>query len=354
MTPQVRVLLAMSSPLVRARLRRALQADETVLVVEEAGDAEQAVRGAMHSAPQLLLCDERIVMHAALGELFRTRKPLYRIVLVSANPRVNLHAYPVPISGLIPLDMDPEEMGARLRFALRTADEQPAAPPRVKGMEHRFVVAEGVAQRGSTLIGGATHALEDPDTVRAQARTVKLDTETRRRQEPAQDRLAAVLRAMQQEGGLQRRDPVTGLANTKALGLGLRALPDLNHPTALVILDLWYAAGTQAPQSAAAQDDVLRGIAAALRANVRQDDMICRIDGMTFAIVMPGLDPKTAPGPLSRLRRSMSRLQFNATATGPGPVIAIGVGYWREGIPPSQPLEIGWQAMLAERSQNAG
>ena len=387
MAQAARVLLAMSSPLVRVRLRHVLLQDPSIILVGEATDGPQAAQVTLDRAPQIILCDERILADPSIEALFSPRmgKVNYRVVVVAANARTVNRAGPVPVVAVLPIDLPGEEMGGELQLALRVDvdhSDPPLAPRRVAGMEHRFVSADnfqtddpmpgdkktellqrmppqpgkrtptqGMPTQGLSRTPGS--GLTHLSTAGLTLRTTRLGGVSRRNQDAAQDRLSSLLRAIQSEQVLQR-DVVTGLANTKALGNALRVLPTVGHPAAVVVVDLWYAPGTSVPSDSRIQEGILRSAGAALRANTRQEDMVCRLDGMTFAIVMPGLDGGTAPTPLGRLREAMDRLR-PATEERPYALsVALGVGLWEPGMPAALPLERAWRAMVAERDANRG
>jgi diguanylate cyclase len=177
--------------------------------------------------------------------------------------------------------------------------------------------------------------------------------EDRRRPRSSQhDRLAELLMLMQSSRSEEGTDAVTGLGNKRTLGMALRALPNVNLPAAVVVVDLWYRLGTAPPTAALMQDAMLRAVGGTLRATVRQGDLICRLDGLTFAIVMPGLDKTTMAVPLQRIREAMSRLRLAPNEGSSEPLVAIGTGFWEPGLPPAHPLEVGWQAMLAQRESS--
>jgi GGDEF domain-containing protein len=374
-TTQVRVLLAMSSPLVRLRLRHVLLQDPTINLIGEANDGPQVAQVARDLGPQIILCDERILAEPSLEAFFTPRvgKVDCRVVVVAANVRTVPRQGRIPVVAVLPIDLPADDMGPELQQAVQIdLTEEKPAPTRVAGYEDRFVSADDFRQGADGRAGSGTEILRrvtppveqhlpmpgmtrapgmglpQPPTGGMILRTTRLGGVSRRREHPAQDRLASLLKNIQGEQA-QQRDSVTGLANTKALGNALRILPTIGHPAAVVLVDLWYAPHTPVPSDPQAQAGILRAAGAALRAHTRSEDLICRLDGMTFAIVMPGLDATTAPTPMRRLRNSMEFLRQPTDERPYALAVAMGVGFWEHGIPPAQPLERGWRAMVAER-----
>jgi diguanylate cyclase (GGDEF)-like protein len=58
------------------------------------------------------------------------------------------------------------------------------------------------------------------------------------------------------------------------------------------------------------REDALDHVAAVMRAGLRRDDSIARLDGDGFTIIIPGADERAATRVAARLRRSLERLQI--------------------------------------------
>jgi GGDEF domain-containing protein/DNA-binding NarL/FixJ family response regulator len=378
MTTVIRVLVAMSSPLIRLRLKHALAMGATIRVVAEAIDPQQTADLVAQVEPHIILCDERVLEHAAFQALFSNKrnKVQYRVVLVTPNIRAGARGGTVPITALLPIDLPAEELVMRLHTAMAIDINEkppPSAPSsQVTELKHRFVIAEQKppppSQRTSPLppsLPGdsappplrSTELLNEDGTMVLP--TMPYQTQTMRQtrgfedrrhiRKARHDRLAEVLLTMQSSRAVEGLDSITGLGNKRTLGMALRALPSVNLPAAVVVVDLWYRLGTAPPTATIMQDAILRAVGGTLKATVRQGDLICRLDGLTFAIVMPGLDKTTMSIPLQRMREAMSRLRLAPGERGSEPLVAMGVGFWEPGLPPAHPLEVGWQAMLAQR-----
>ena len=121
------------------------------------------------------------------------------------------------------------------------------------------------------------------------------------------DRLRAQLR-----DGLQLAvtDPLTDLFNRR-YGLGHLArvhqrAVDRNRPYALMLVDLDRFKAVNDTHGHAAGDTVLRSVAARLRDGLRNVDLIARIGGEEFLIVLPDIGPTDAMRAADRLRRAVS------------------------------------------------
>jgi GGDEF domain-containing protein len=158
--------------------------------------------------------------------------------------------------------------------------------------------------------------------------------------------LKGMLRSLQ-EDAVHERDPLTGLPDNRALELVLSAVPAVNQPAAVVVLDVWSPLG--AVGNLDAQKALLHSVGSALRVNVRRDDLVCYVKDMMFAVVLPGVEPLTAARPLHRLRLAMEYVRQPAHQRVQRLSMAVGVGFWHPNTPSTDPFEQGWRAMVAER-----
>jgi two-component system cell cycle response regulator len=101
-------------------------------------------------------------------------------------------------------------------------------------------------------------------------------------------------------------DPLTGLRNRRFLDGALQDHLARGTPFTLMILDIDHFKRVNDQHGHDAGDDVLRVVAQRLRGALREDDLICRLGGEEFAIVMPGADVDSARVIAERARQAIS------------------------------------------------
>jgi diguanylate cyclase (GGDEF)-like protein len=105
-------------------------------------------------------------------------------------------------------------------------------------------------------------------------------------------------------------DDLTGLANRRHflehLHLRIADAQRTGHPVTLAIFDIDHFKPINDQYGHAAGDAVLRAIGAACKTAVRTEDLIGRIGGEEFAMIMPATDPDAAFGIVDRLREAVA------------------------------------------------
>jgi len=124
-------------------------------------------------------------------------------------------------------------------------------------------------------------------------------------------------RVVSEQQRQSKRDPLTGLPNRMALDAYLAAHPRPGRavePQALVLIDLDHFKDVNDTQGHAAGDQFLRDSASAWRAALRPDDLLFRVGGDEFLLVLPQTTVEAAGELVSRLREaSLGPLSFGAT-----------------------------------------
>ena len=125
---------------------------------------------------------------------------------------------------------------------------------------------------------------------------------------------------------LSSRDALTGLANRRAFALALAREVDRvarsGEPALLLMLDIDHFKRVNDNWGHAAGDQVLKAVATALLDSVRPMDLVARVGGEEFAIILPSCATSFGETVAERVRRRIERMPV---AIGPGEQIAVTV-----------------------------
>jgi diguanylate cyclase (GGDEF)-like protein len=106
-----------------------------------------------------------------------------------------------------------------------------------------------------------------------------------------------------------RSDPLTGMANGRVweqeLPSALRRAERLGHSLSVVLVDLDHFKGYNDRYGDSAGDNVLREIGLRWRAQIRDIDLLARIGGEEFGLLLPGCDADGALAIVNRLREAI-------------------------------------------------
>ena len=105
-------------------------------------------------------------------------------------------------------------------------------------------------------------------------------------------------------------DPLTGLYNRRYMNTHGRALVEeagqRGRALSVLVMDLDYFKKVNDTFGHDAGDEVLREVATRLKKQLRRLDVICRIGGEEFAVLLPGADVRMAQQVAERLRRAVA------------------------------------------------
>jgi diguanylate cyclase (GGDEF)-like protein len=156
---------------------------------------------------------------------------------------------------------------------------------------------------------------------------------------------------------LATTDGLTGLRNRRHFDARLdeewRRFQDTRLPGALLMLDIDWFKKINDQYGHAAGDEVLIGVARMLREHMRADDIVGRVGGEEFAIVLPASSPQEARETAERLRQYIASTPIHTEA---GDIsISVSVGATLFGIDDSATASISKRADEAlYTSKNAG
>lgn len=118
---------------------------------------------------------------------------------------------------------------------------------------------------------------------------------------------------------LSSRDALTGLANRRsfdlALGREIDRVARSGEPALLLSLDIDHFKRINDTWGHAAGDEVLRTVASVLQETVRPMDLVARVGGEEFAIILPNCPEAFGETVAERLRR---KVQATSIAVAPG------------------------------------
>ena len=121
--------------------------------------------------------------------------------------------------------------------------------------------------------------------------------------------LASLREHLEAERALARHDPLTGLANRRHFdelaGREIARARRYGHATTLVFLDVDGLKAINDRRGHAAGDRLLRTVGSLLTEAVRVLDVVARIGGDEFVVLLPGTDLDTAQPLLSRLHEGL-------------------------------------------------
>lgn len=132
-------------------------------------------------------------------------------------------------------------------------------------------------------------------------------------------------------------DPLTGLANRRAFDLELRAIAaraSRSSPAHLVMADIDHFKRVNDVHGHDIGDEVLRIVGEVLLSNVRRDNLVARVGGDEFGILLPRASPHYTAGIAIRLRERVASRRL-AVRGRPEVIeritLSIGVAGWRAG-----------------------
>ena len=112
------------------------------------------------------------------------------------------------------------------------------------------------------------------------------------------------------------RDPLTGLASKETflerLGVEVRSAASTGRPLAVIVADVDHLRKVVDTHGRDAATGVLKKLSGVLRAIVRDEDLVARLEDDDFAVILSGLGRGSARQIAARLRSNVERTRFTA------------------------------------------
>ncbi|MBE7419631.1 MAG: GGDEF domain-containing protein [Ideonella sp.] len=128
---------------------------------------------------------------------------------------------------------------------------------------------------------------------------------------------------------LSSRDPLTGLANRRSFELALAREIDRvarsGEPVLLLALDIDHFKRVNDTHGHAAGDVVLRAVGRALGETVRPMDLVARVGGEEFSILLPNCPAAFGPQVAERIRERVARRPVDIGAGG-SVAVSVSIG----------------------------
>ncbi len=132
------------------------------------------------------------------------------------------------------------------------------------------------------------------------------------------------------------QDPLTGLANRRHFNQRLSAEIELagasGRPLVLALLDLDHFKDVNDQLGHGVGDDVLRTLAELMHQHFRADDLLARIGGEEFALVLPGLGIREARNACERLRLGVASHPWARIHPQLQVTMSAGIASWQSGL----------------------
>jgi diguanylate cyclase (GGDEF)-like protein len=137
------------------------------------------------------------------------------------------------------------------------------------------------------------------------------------------DRLATEIASL---ADLSATDPLTGIANRRKLDAALAAFCSTGRASgALMLIDIDAFKAINDRYGHPAGDQCLREVAQCLTSRLRPGDLLARMGGEEFAVLLPGMTPAEATEAAERLRQAVEVLEVMVNGAAVRVTISVGV-----------------------------
>jgi diguanylate cyclase (GGDEF)-like protein len=177
-------------------------------------------------------------------------------------------------------------------------------------------------------------AFEDLENYR-QRLEVRVAERTMDLQQANRDKERLIVALRERSLALEREsqeDPLTGIANrrhfSRRLDAEIGVASSLGQPLTLAIADLDHFKFINDRLGHAVGDEVLRQSAALMRQRCRASDLVARIGGEEFALILPGMSREAATDFCDSLRHAVASHTWRSLHRSLSVTISIGISQW--------------------------
>ena len=153
------------------------------------------------------------------------------------------------------------------------------------------------------------------------------------------------LQLAQRVAGLAQTDELTGVLNRRGFFERVARMRPPARQGALVLMDIDRFKSVNDTHGHAVGDEVLRWFARTVRTFMRRDDLLVRMGGEEFCLLLPGFDERAAHGIAERIREEFESRSVATTSAGPLRVTAS------FGVAPFAPADGGLDFRLRQADE---
>ena len=153
------------------------------------------------------------------------------------------------------------------------------------------------------------------------------------------------LQLAQRVAGLAQTDELTGVLNRRGFFERVARMRPPARQGALVLMDIDRFKSVNDTHGHAVGDEVLRWFARTVRTFMRRDDLLVRMGGEEFCLLLPGFDERAAHGIAERIRAEFESRSVATTSAGPLRVTAS------FGVAPFAPADGGLDFRLRQADE---
>lgn len=210
----------------------------------------------------------------------------------------------------------------RMEAHAATLDEDERIVGRIE--QSLAAVQSGAPGADPTALAGALQSIVAVHRQRlsAQRTAIRNYGASLRAEQARMEELRREIEALRTETTL---DVLTGLLNRRGLDARLNAMA--GAPYTLLMLDIDHFKGINDRFGHPAGDSVIRSVGAVIRHCVRDDDVVARMGGEEFAVILPATGEDAAEIVAARIRANVAARRFVKRQTGePIGVVTVSVG----------------------------